>query len=146
MNIGPDTPIYIYWYSNSVSCLSKNRIKMALAPKNKNHHNILLWSCEVLILLSHICFDKFLWVYIGTDTPISTSSDTDSVSWWSQMNRKMAIAQKIRKITTVFSSVFNSMDVGVLYMLWYTTMVEYWSSYTYLPSFLLQFSVFVIIE
>ena len=42
----------------------------------------------------------FYWENIGQATPISTSHDLDSVSWWSQNSRKMALAPLIRRIAT----------------------------------------------
>ena len=57
----------------------------------KNYHNIFLPSWRVWISLSHRAFDIFLRVNIGWYILIYIYRDSNSMSWWSQNNRKMAL-------------------------------------------------------
>ena len=56
-----------------------------------NYHSMSLSSCRAYISLYHRYFDILLWVNIGWDMLISISHFSDSVSWWSEDSRKMAL-------------------------------------------------------
>ena len=67
-----------------------------------NHHNLFIPYCIVWILLSHMSFDICFWVNIGPTTQLSISYYSYYESLSSQNSQRLALAQKILIITTIF--------------------------------------------
>ena len=104
---------YLYWWIFSqlhqfpflitqIQCLADHNIaEIQLYLENKNnYHNIIINLVEYGY---HYIIDYlvFIMYYISPATPVYTSHDSDSVSWWWQNSKKMALASKIRIISII---------------------------------------------
>ena len=100
LNIGPDTPIYISCYSDSVSWWLQKSIKMINLHEYEDFPQLFLLIFKASIPLFHR--NSFLFVNIGRVTPIFISNYPDSVSSWSQYIENESSSINVRKYHNIF--------------------------------------------